>query len=64
MFYNRVYFTCRQRYHLLKYRPNYNRKLVTFNNPNGRGNGDGPNYEYVITAILVSSGFYMLRRDK
>ena len=56
MFFNRIYFTSRQTYHRLK----YNRKLVTFNSPNG-GKG-GPNFDYILTVFIMGSGFYLLNK--
>ena len=58
MFFNRVYFTSRQTYRRLKNKNAINRKNSTFYSPGG-GNG-GPNYDYKIIAILMSSGFYLL----
>ena len=63
MFFNRVYFTTRQSYRRLKNQNAVNRKITTFYSPGG-GNGQngGPNYDYKIIAIIVSSGFYLLNK--
>jgi hypothetical protein len=61
MFHNRVYFTSRHLYRRLKQQPNYNRKYIT-SNSGGGGNGD-PKTDYVLTAFLVSFGFYVVNRS-
>jgi len=62
MFYNRVYFTCRQTYQLLKHRPNYNRKMVTSNNFGGGNNN--PKNNYIIKAIFAIIGIYVVNRSQ
>jgi hypothetical protein len=59
MFHNRIYFTTKLFYRLLKQKSSYNRKHITTNSGGGGGNGD-PKTDYILTAILVSCGFYIV----
>lgn len=52
MLYNRVH---RHTYHRVKNQIVYKRKFVNNNNPNG-----DPNYDNILTALFISSGFYLL----
>jgi len=60
MFFNRVHFTSKKTFRLIKIKCKQNRTLMTFHDPNG-GKG-GPNFDYVVTAFLISFGFYWLNR--
>jgi len=60
MFLNRVYFTTQKTYQRIRVLSNSKKNMCTFPNPNDGGNG--PKNDYVITAILVGFGLYIVNR--
>jgi hypothetical protein len=58
MFLNRVYFTTQKTYQRIRVLSNSKKNISTFSN----GGGNGPKNDYVITAILVGFGLYIVNR--